>query len=280
VYSWLFKTRSKNAQDSRIKTILEMEAFEDIHEGWKRVGYPFDTLIPSYATAIGSSADRPAALAELVGVILNDGIRYPSERTGHVRFAANTPYETVMKPTLASPERVMRPEIAAILREALIGVVESGTAVRVRGAFERSDGSVIPVGGKTGTGDNQYEVFSLGPSTKPTWIQNRTATFVFAIGDRFFGTVTVFVSGPKSKEMGFTSSLPVQILKVLAPSLVPMIERSESAALSARSANGLAVRPHAGSRSDPAPAGAGKSTEKRATGAVSVDSTVYTPPDL
>ncbi|MBP2681424.1 MAG: rane carboxypeptidase, partial [Candidatus Krumholzibacteriota bacterium] len=147
VYSWLFKTRSKNAQDSRIKTILEMEAFEDIHEGWKRVGYPFDTLIPSYATAIGSSADRPAALAELVGVILNDGIRYPSERTGHVRFAANTPYETVMKPTLASPERVMRPEIAAILREALIGVVESGTAVRVRGAFERSDGSVIPVGG-------------------------------------------------------------------------------------------------------------------------------------
>ncbi len=87
MYSWLFKTRSKNAQDSRIKTILEIEAFEDIHEGWKRVGYPFNTLVPSYATAIGSSADRPAALAELVGVILNDGIRYPigANRTRAVR---------------------------------------------------------------------------------------------------------------------------------------------------------------------------------------------------
>jgi len=161
-----------------------------------------------------------------------------------------------------------------------VGVVESGTAVRVRGAFERSDGSVIPVGGKTGTGDNQYEVYSLGPSSKPTWIQNRTATFVFAIGDRFFGTVTVFVSGPKSKEMGFTSSLPVQILKVLAPSLVPMIERSESVALSDRRTPGFAARP------DPAPlVGAGpvppaKSTGKRPAEAVSVDSTVYTPPDL
>jgi membrane peptidoglycan carboxypeptidase len=279
VYSWLFKTRSKNAQDSRIKTILEMEAFEDIQEDWKRVGYPFNTLVPSYATAIGSSADRPAALAELVGVILNDGIRYPSERTGHVRFAANTPYETVMTPTRGAPERVMRPEIASLLREALVGVVESGTAVRVRGAFERSDGSVIPVGGKTGTGDNQYEVYSLGPSSKPTWIQNRTATFVFAIGDRFFGTVTVFVSGPKSKEMGFTSSLPVQILKVLAPSLTPMIERSEATALSSRPAAGLSL-PSADLSPPSTSSGAAKSTETSVPEAVSADSTVYTSPDL
>ncbi len=185
---------------------------------------------------------------------------------------------------MAAPERVMRSEIASLLREALVGVVESGTAVRVRGAFERSDGSVIPVGGKTGTGDNQYEVYSLGPSSKPTWIQNRTATFVFAIGDRFFGTVTVFVSGPKSKEMGFTSSLPVQILKVLAPSLMPMIERSEATALSSRPHAGLAVRL---TPSDPAglfsPSTLGdtaKSTGKRAAKAASVDSTVYTPPDL
>jgi membrane peptidoglycan carboxypeptidase len=271
VYRWLFKTRSKNAQDSRIKTMLEIEAFEDIHEGWKRVGYPFDTLVPSYATAIGSSADRPAALAELVGVILNNGIRYPSARTGHLRFAENTPYETVLSPTLAAPERVMRPEIASLLREALLGVVESGTAVRAKGAFKRPDGTVIPVGGKTGTGDNQYEVYSLGPSSRPRWIQNRTATFVFAIGDRFFGTVTVYVSGPKSTEMGFTSSLPVQILKVLAPSLMPMIERPASAALDRAPA---AVT---GPSAALAPA---RSTEKLAAEPGFVDSTVYTPADL
>jgi membrane peptidoglycan carboxypeptidase len=228
VYTWLFKTRRKNTQDVRIRTILEIEAFEEIHQGWKRLGYPFDALVPSLATAIGSSADRPAALAELVGVIVSDGVRYPSVRTRRLRFAEGTPYETTLQPTIASSERVMRPEIAAVVRQALIGVVENGTAVRVRGAFVRTNGTVIPVGGKTGTGDNQYEVFGIGPTSSPVWIENRTATFVFMIGDRFFGTVIVYVSGPESRHFGFTSSLPVQILKVLAPSLRPMIERAEA----------------------------------------------------
>jgi hypothetical protein len=231
VYTWLFKTRSKDAQDIRIRTILEIEAFEEIHQGWKRLGYPFDSLVPSYATAIGSSADRPVALAELVGVISSGGVRYPSVRTRRLRFAAGTPYETTLQPMVASPERVTRPEIAAVVREALIGVVENGTAVRVRGAFVRSDGTAIPVGGKTGTGDNQYEVFGIGPASSPVWVQNRTATFVFMIGDRFFGTVIVYVSGPESLRFGFTSSLPVQILKVLAPSLTPMIEKAEAVPL-------------------------------------------------
>lgn len=223
VYGWLFKTRRKNAQDIRIKTILEIEAFEEIHQGWKRLGYPFETLVPSYATAIGSSADRPAALAELVGVIVNDGVRYPSLRTRRLRFAKDTPYETVLRPEIIQPERVMHPEIASIVREELIGVVENGTARRVKGAFVRSNGTVVPVGGKTGTGDNRYEVRGSDPSSSTLWIENRTATFVFMIGERFFGTVTVFVSGPESRRFGFTSSLPVQILKVLSSSLMPMV---------------------------------------------------------
>ncbi|MGZ9067558.1 MAG: glycosyl transferase family 51, partial [Burkholderiales bacterium] len=75
VYQWLFKSRAKAAQDSRIRTLLEMEAFTEIHKQWKRVGYPFGSLVPSYATAIGVSGDRPAALAELMGIIVNDGVR-------------------------------------------------------------------------------------------------------------------------------------------------------------------------------------------------------------
>ncbi len=54
--------------------MLEIEAFLDIHQRWQKVGYPFDHLVPSLATAIGSSGDRPAALAELIGTILNDGV--------------------------------------------------------------------------------------------------------------------------------------------------------------------------------------------------------------
>ncbi len=62
VYGWLFKSRHKSARDSRIRVMVEIEAFLDIHRRWQQVGYPFDHLVPSLATAIGSSGDRPAAL--------------------------------------------------------------------------------------------------------------------------------------------------------------------------------------------------------------------------
>ncbi|MCF5714381.1 glycosyl transferase family 51, partial [Pseudomonas tremae] len=71
VYGWLFKSRHKGARDSRVRTMMEVEAFLDIEQRWQRVGYPFDHLVPSLATAIGSSGDRPAALAELIGIIQN-----------------------------------------------------------------------------------------------------------------------------------------------------------------------------------------------------------------
>ena len=93
VYNWLFKTRRKNKQDIRIRTLLEIEAFGEIHQAWKRLGYPFDSLVPSYATAIGSSADRPAALAELMGILVNNGRRLPIVRFTDYHFAAGTPYE-------------------------------------------------------------------------------------------------------------------------------------------------------------------------------------------
>ena len=69
VYRWLFRTARKNAQDIRIHSLLELEAFLEIHRSWKRLGYPFDMFVPSLASAIGSSADRPGALAELMGTI-------------------------------------------------------------------------------------------------------------------------------------------------------------------------------------------------------------------
>ena len=95
-YAWLFKTGSKAKQDKRIRILLEEEAFERIHEAWRRLGYPFDRLVPSYATSIGSSADRPEALAELVGILLADGVWQPAVRVEDLHFAENTPYETIV----------------------------------------------------------------------------------------------------------------------------------------------------------------------------------------
>ncbi|GAA5174078.1 transglycosylase domain-containing protein [Niveibacterium umoris] len=225
VYRWLFKTRYKSAQDVRIKQLVEVEAFLEIHKMWKRLGYPFDTLVPSYATALGSSADRPAALAELVGVLINDGVRLPTVRLDAMRFAADTPYETRLTYRPQAGERVLPSEVAKVARETMAEVVEKGTAKRLSGVFKRADGSVITVGGKTGTGDHRFEVYGKGGVLISERVVSRSGTLVFYIGDRHFGTITAYVKGPEAADYKFTSALPAQLLKVLAPSLIDEINR-------------------------------------------------------
>jgi membrane peptidoglycan carboxypeptidase len=223
VYRWLFRTPVRHAQNSRIRILLEIEAFVEIHEGWKRLGYPFDHLVPSYATAIGSSGDRPAALAELMGIIINNGVSMPTVRVEDLHFAQNTPYELLLRRQASRREQVLRPEIAHIVKKALQDVVEGGTAIWVRHAFQRGDGTEIRVGGKTGTGDDRYETFGPQGNLISCKIMNRTAVFAFFIEDRFFGVLTAFVPAGQAVEYGFTSALPVAILKLLAPRLMPLV---------------------------------------------------------
>ncbi|NBA94549.1 transglycosylase domain-containing protein [Pseudomonas sp. R5(2019)] len=223
VYGWLFKSKHKGARDSRVRTMVEIEAFLDIHRRWQRVGYPFDHLVPSLATAIGSSGDRPAALAELVGIIQNDGIRMPTLRIDTLHFAANTPYETQVVSDPDKGRRVLSSEVAAALRGALSQVVDAGTARRVQGTFKLADGTPLVMGGKTGTGDNRIESFGAGGRMIGSRSLNRTATFVFYIGDHHFGTLTAFVPGRAAETFKFTSALPVQVLKGMAPFLTPYL---------------------------------------------------------
>jgi len=225
VYQWLFKTHHKHAQDKRIAGLVEVEAFMEIHKQWKKMGYPFESLVPSYATTLGASADRPAALAEMMGIIINGGVRKSTQRVSSLHFAAGTPYETVVgRGKVAAQEQVISPEVARVVADAIRGVVSDGTAKRARMAFVKSDGTVIPVGGKTGTGDQRFDVFAPGGRLIESRYVNRSATFVFNIGERFFGSMTAYVHGPESKNYDFTSALPVQLLTVLAPSLMPLIE--------------------------------------------------------
>ena len=230
VYSWLFKSRHKGARDSRIRTMLEIEAFLDIHQRWQKVGYPFDHLVPSLATAIGSSGDRPAALAELIGTILNDGVRRPAVRIDSLHFAANTPYETRLVSDPDRGERVMPVEVARAMREALSQVVDAGTARRVSGSFKLPDGTPLAMGGKTGTGDNRIEAVGAGGRILSSKAINRTATFVFYMGDSHFGTLTAFVPGAGAQAYKFTSALPVQVLKGMAPILTPYLQPGSATA--------------------------------------------------
>ncbi|CAN5711876.1 transglycosylase domain-containing protein [soil metagenome] len=227
VYEWLFKTSRKHAQDKRIAGLLEVEGFLEIQRQWQRMGYPFASLTPSYASALGASADRPAALAELMGIIVNGGVRKPSQRINSLHFAQGTPYETLL--THQAPagqpagEQVLAPEVARVVADAVRDVVAQGTAKRARAAFVTSDGTNIPVGGKTGTGDQRFDVYGAGGRLIESRFVNRSATFVFNIGERFFGSMTAYVHGPQAKNYDFTSALPVQLLTVLAPSLMPLI---------------------------------------------------------
>lgn len=227
VYEWLFKTPHTRAQDIRIRTLMENESFVEIHKQWRKVGYPFNSMVPSLASAIGSSGDRPIALAELVGIILNDGVRYPSVRLDELHLAAETPYDVTLHRTNQNQgEQVLKKEVAQALKQAMSTVVESGTARRVFHSYVRSDGKFYTIGGKTGTGDHRYETYGPGGQVISSRVVNRTATFAFYIGSRFFGVISAHVPGQEAAKFDFTSALAAELLKVLAPSLVPMIERS------------------------------------------------------
>ncbi len=225
-YQWLLRPNRFEGQNARIKTMLERAAFVPIHQDWQRVGYPFGSLVPSYATAIGTSGDRPDALAELMGIITNEGVRYPVVRINRLRFAEGSPYETVFKASPEESERVIRPEIAKVVRRGLIDVVQNGTARRANDAIAGADGKPLPIGGKTGTGDNRQHRFSKDGHSMGSEARSRTATFVFFAGDRFFGTVSSYVEGPEADQYSFTSALPAQLFKALAPVIEGVVDET------------------------------------------------------
>ena len=224
VYQWLMKTSRKHAQDKRILDLLEIEAFQQLHQQWRRLGYPFASLTPSLATAIGSSGDRPAALAELMGIIVNDGVRYPAQLIEGLHFASATPYETQFGALPSEGQQVIDPAIAEAVRSALIDVAENGTARALQAYLQRPDGSRHTVGGKTGTGDHRFEVYASPGRLISSRVVNRVATFVFMIDKRFYGTITAFVPGAQAAQYEFTSGLPVRLLGALIPTLAPLLD--------------------------------------------------------
>ena len=109
--------------------------------------------------------------------------------------------------------------VARILRQVMTGVVTKGTARRLTGAFVDAKGVPIEVGGKTGSGDNRYKTFSKGGGVISSRPVNRTAAFAFYIGDKYVGVLTASVIGEGAGNYHFTSSLPVALLRLLAPAI-------------------------------------------------------------
>ena len=97
--AWLLSSRNRRAQNVRLRIRIERDAFTRLTPYRQRLGFPFKTMVPSYATAIGSSSDRPVALADLVGILVNDGVRRPARSLTKIHFATGTPYETLLEKT-------------------------------------------------------------------------------------------------------------------------------------------------------------------------------------
>jgi hypothetical protein len=166
-----------------------------------------------------------------MGIIVNDGRRRANSDIRRLTFAAGTPYHTVLEPTDAGSVRVMSPVVARLLREVLAGVVERGTARRLDHAFVGENGVPLPLGGKTGSGDNRFQTFARGGRRVASQARSRTGVFVFYLGRRWFGVISASVPGPQAEAYAFTSSLPVAVLKLLAPTLSAAIGELERKAL-------------------------------------------------
>jgi membrane peptidoglycan carboxypeptidase len=217
-HAWLFRHTQavRRAQDRSIRIMLERDAFERIHAAWRNVGYPYEDIVPSLGTSIGSAGDRPGALAELVGILIAEGVRRAPVQVMELEFAKGTPFEVLLRRDTIPGERVMAPEVATTALSALRDVVANGTATTIRDALP---GPGLVIGGKTGTGDNVVRTFGAGGRVVSTRTVSRTATFVFAIGDRFYGVATAYVDGPAADQYAFTSGLPVRVVRLLLPRL-------------------------------------------------------------
>ncbi len=109
--AWLLSGRNRRAQDLRLRIRMEKDAFSRMTPYWQKLGFPFKTMVPSYATAIGSSSDRPVALAELVGILINDGMRRSSVSLAPRRLNVCSPQRSLgacAKPWLMSSTKEPR----------------------------------------------------------------------------------------------------------------------------------------------------------------------------
>jgi len=86
---------------------------------------------------------------------------------------------------------------------------------------------VLTVGGKTGSGDNRFETYNRSGAVISSRATNRTATFAFYIGERYYGVITAFVQGQEAGNYRFTSGLPVTLLKLLAPSITAKFDNKK-----------------------------------------------------
>jgi penicillin-binding protein 1A len=113
------------------------------------------TVAPFPSSAIGASAVHPLDFVATFTAFANNGAAVEPRLIRRIEDRAG---RTVLAPGAREPEQVLDPGVAFIVRDMMRDVVERGTARSVRGYVP----SEIPVAGKTGTTDDNTDVWFVG----------------------------------------------------------------------------------------------------------------------
>jgi penicillin-binding protein 2D len=144
-------THSRNPVAVQLGMLLQMDTVIALAE---RLG--IDSPIAPYpSSAIGASVVQPLDLVAAYASFANLGMRVDPRFIMRVEDATG---RVVWQPPAPTWEQVLHPAVAFIVRDMLRDVVERGTATVVRETLPDS----IPVAGKTGTTDNNTDVWFVG----------------------------------------------------------------------------------------------------------------------
>lgn len=112
--------------------------------------------IPAYpSSAIGAAAVQPLDLVTAYAAIANLGARVEARFITSIEDATG---RTVWSNPIQPPRQVLAPAVAFSVRDMLRDVVERGTATAVRRYLPET----VPVAGKTGTTDDNTDVWFVG----------------------------------------------------------------------------------------------------------------------
>lgn len=115
-------------------------------------------IAPYPSSAIGASVVQPLDLVAAYATLANLGARVEARFITHIEDATG---QTVWQNPIAPPQPVLDPGVAFIVRDMMRAVVERGTATAVRQAVPED----VPVAGKTGTTNDNTDVWFVGMTT-------------------------------------------------------------------------------------------------------------------
>ena len=143
--------RSRNPVAIQLALGLGMDSVAELAH---RMGLDSD-IAPYPSSAIGASVVQPLDLVAAYAAVANLGARVEPRFITHIEDAAGG---TAWQNPMIAPRSVLDPGVAFIVRDMMRDVVERGTATSVRTGVPES----IPVAGKTGTTNDNTDVWFLG----------------------------------------------------------------------------------------------------------------------